>query len=151
MTPCLLWVLKTLNLALCLSTPRVIPWCLALKGGNINVYSHLKYYTLIRQQEIKYRHDINISLYWSRTAWISINSSSNHSWFTFNLAKYNHLQISTVIILCIFPFLFIGREPTTWPANNCLQIMVCPCVVPTKCVLALIMFFFVLETTSLHE
>ena len=22
-------------------------------------------------------------------------------------------------------FLFIGRKPTTWPANNCLQIMVC--------------------------
>ena len=23
-----------------------------------------------------------------------------------------------------FPFLFIGLEPTTWPANNSLQIMI---------------------------
>ena len=31
-------------------------------------------------------------------------------------------------------FLFIGREPTTWPANNCLQIMVCSCAMPSNCV-----------------
>ena len=29
----------------------------------------------------------------------------------------------------------MGGEPTTWPANNCLQIMVCSRVVPSKCVL----------------
>ena len=35
-----------------------------------------------------------------------------------------------------FSFLSIGRESTTWPANNCLQIiMVCSCVVPYKRVL----------------
>jgi len=34
-----------------------------------------------------------------------------------------------------FSFLFIGREPTTCPANNCLQIMVCSCVVLSKRVL----------------
>ena len=34
-----------------------------------------------------------------------------------------------------FP-IFIGWEPTTWPANNCLQIMVCSCVVPSKSVFA---------------
>ena len=27
--------------------------------------------------------------------------------------------------------LFIGRQPTKWPANNCLQIMVCSCVKET--------------------
>ena len=35
----------------------------------------------------------------------------------------------TIIIIffirCKFLFLFIGREYTTWPENNCLQIMVC--------------------------
>ena len=31
------------------------------------------------------------------------------------------------IIRCKCFFLFIGRELTTWPANNCLQIMVCSC------------------------
>ena len=37
-----------------------------------------------------------------------------------------------IIIQCIFSSLSIGRESTTWPANNCLQIMVCSCVVPSK-------------------
>ena len=32
-----------------------------------------------------------------------------------------------IIIWCKFFFLFIGRKPTTWPANNCLKIMVCSC------------------------
>ena len=48
--------------------------------------------------------------------------------------------IIIVIILCKFFFLFIGPEPTTWPANNCLQIMVrawamssnCSCVIETR-------------------
>ena len=37
-------------------------------------------------------------------------------------------------------FLSIGREPTMWPTNNCLQIMVCSCVVPSKRVLLQIIF-----------
>ena len=43
-----------------------------------------------------------------------------------------------IIIWCIFSFLFIGWEPTTWPANNCQQIrvllqiiMFCSCVIET--------------------
>ena len=28
-----------------------------------------------------------------------------------------------------------GRESNTWPANNCLQIMVCSSVIPSKCVI----------------
>ena len=44
---------------------------------------------------------------------------------------HKHRPIFTVIIIrCIFDCLSICREPTTWPANNCLQIMVCSCVVP---------------------
>ena len=42
--------------------------------------------------------------------------------------------IWTIIIRSKFFFLFIGREPTTWPANNCLQIMVCSCAMPSNCV-----------------
>ena len=34
-----------------------------------------------------------------------------------------------IIIRCKFFFLFIGWKPTTWPANNCLQVMVCSCAV----------------------
>ena len=44
------------------------------------------------------------------------------------------LVVKTVIIIrSKFFFLFIGREPTTWPANNCLQIMVCPCAMLSNC------------------
>ena len=37
------------------------------------------------------------------------------------------IVINSIIIRCRCFFLFIGRESTTWPANNCLQIMVCSC------------------------
>ena len=43
--------------------------------------------------------------------------------------------IALIIRWIFFPF-FIGWEPTTWPANNCLQIMVCSCVIPSKSVFA---------------
>ena len=35
--------------------------------------------------------------------------------------KENCLQINWIIIQSKFFFLFVGQEPTTWPANNCLQ------------------------------
>ena len=51
------------------------------------------------------------------------------------------LQLFSIMIIIIwwifFSFLFIDREPTTWPANNCLQISVllqiifCSCVIET--------------------
>ena len=48
---------------------------------------------------------------------------------TNNLYKLWQYFCTTVIIIwCKCFFLFIGREPTMWPANNCLQIMVCSCV-----------------------
>ena len=51
-----------------------------------------------------------------------------------------------------FFFLSIGRDPTTWPANNCLQIMVCSCVVPFKRVLLQIIFCsWVIGTTFSRE
>ena len=49
-------------------------------------------------------------------------------------------QISAIIIRGVFFFLSIGREFTTWPANNYLRIMVCSCVVPSKRVLLQIIF-----------
>ena len=39
-----------------------------------------------------------------------------------------------------FFFLFISREPATWPANNCLQIMVCSCAMTSNCVWLQIIF-----------
>ena len=44
-------------------------------------------------------------------------------------------EVNTVShVLDKYGSIFIGREPSTWPANNCLQIMVCSCVIPSNCV-----------------
>ena len=50
------------------------------------------------------------------------------------------LLINCIIIRSKFFFLFIGRERTMWPANNCLQIMVCSCAMPSNCVWLQIIF-----------
>ena len=42
-------------------------------------------------------------------------------------------QTRCIIIRSKFFFLFIGQERTTWPPNNCLQIMVCSCAMPSNC------------------
>ena len=56
-------------------------------------------------------------------------------------------QWKRLIIRSKFFFLFIGREPTKWPANNCLQIMVYLCAMPSNCVwLQIIFCAFVQET-----
>ena len=57
-------------------------------------------------------------------------------------------QLSYIIIIRSKLFsLFVGREPTQWPANNCLQIMVCSCAVPSNCVwLQIIFCSYVKET-----
>ena len=49
-----------------------------------------------------------------------------HAW-----VSYGHINsvpvtiIKSIIIRSKFFFLFIGWQPTTWPANNCLQITLC--------------------------
>ena len=50
-----------------------------------------------------------------------------------------------------FFFLFIGREPTMWPANNCLQIMVCSCAMPSNCVWLQIIFCTCVKETVLFS
>ena len=45
-------------------------------------------------------------------------------------------------------FLFIGWEPTTWPANNCLQIMVCSCAMLFNC---FILFYSCVNETTLFS
>ena len=61
------------------------------------------------------------------------------------VSKRDHISsfISTPISnyhLKHFFFLFIGRELITCPANNCLQITVCSCVILSKLVLLQIIF-----------
>ena len=66
------------------------------------------------------------------------------------ILTYNTTTTTTIgfIIRCKCFFLFIGREPTTWPANNCPQIMVFSCVMSFKCVwLQILLCLCVNETT----
>ena len=60
-----------------------------------------------------------------------------------NLLNQHYMKayfIIEVIIRCNFFFLFIGLEPTAWPVNNCLQIMVCSCATSSNCVWLQIIF-----------
>ena len=59
-----------------------------------------------------------------------------------NKLLFNTVQIIMTIIRCIFSFLFIGGELTTWSANNCLQISVLLQTIFSSCVI---------ETTLLCE
>ena len=69
--------------------------------------------------------------------WTGVELKSIMEFFTEvqreNNRPYHSLQIF---------FLFNGREPTTWPANNCLQIMVCSCAMSSN--------FFWLPTISCY-
>ena len=67
------------------------------------------------------------------------------------LGKYFEWIIISIIIRCKSFFVFIGREPTTWPANNCLQIMVCSCAMPSNCVWLQIIFCTCVKETVLFS
>ena len=45
-------------------------------------------------------------------------------------------------------FLFIGRQPTTWTSNNCLQIMSCSCAMLSNCVWLQIIFCSCVNETT---
>ena len=57
-------------------------------------------------------------------------------------------HIIHIIIRSKFFFLFIGRQPTTWPANNGLQIMVCSCAMPSNSVWLQIIFCLCVKPCS---
>ena len=59
--------------------------------------------------------------------------------------------IIIIIIRSKFFFLFIGWEPTTWPTNNCLQIMVCSCPMPSNWVWLQIIFCTCIKETVLFS
>ena len=52
---------------------------------------------------------------------------------------------------CKFFFLFIGRAPTKWPANNCPQIMACLCAMSPNCVWLQIIFCYCISETMLFS
>ena len=59
--------------------------------------------------------------------------------------------IIIIIIRSTFFFLFIGWDPTTWPTNNCIQIMVCSCAIPSNCVWLQIIFCTCIKETVLFS
>ena len=59
--------------------------------------------------------------------------------------------IIIIIIRRKFFFPFIGWEPTTWPTNNCLQIMVCSWAMPCNCVWLQIIFCTCIKETVLFS
>ena len=60
-----------------------------------------------------------------------------------------HVWNKLIIIRCKCCFLFIGQEPTTWPANNCLQMMTCSCAMLFNCFWLQILFCSCVNETTL--
>ena len=71
------------------------------------------------------------------------------SYWKVRWAFYGNDAVSILWQWCRFVFLFIGRELTTWPANNCLQIMVCSCSVSSNCVWLQIILCSCINETAL--
>ena len=65
--------------------------------------------------------------------------------------KYICTAIKSIIIRSKFFSLFIGREHTTWPANNCLEIMVCSSAMPSNSVWLQIIFYSCVKETVLFS
>jgi len=62
---------------------------------------------------------------------------------------FHYANTNSFIVWCIIFFLFIGREPTRWPANNCFKkIMVCSFVVPSTSDNSLLMRDIIVITLS---
>ena len=75
-------------------------------------------------------------------------------WETNIQDKLTNLQWVNKHLLLSFEanvFLFIGQEPTTWPATNCLQIMVCSCTMPSNCIWLQIIFCSCVKETVLFS
>ena len=63
--------------------------------------------------------------------------------------KYICTAIKSIIIRSKFFSLFIGQEHTMWPANNCLEIMVCSSAMPSNSVWLQIIFCSCVKETVL--
>ena len=82
--------------------------------------------------------DTHNEFFWAHCHWVCLFIKVNAS-------------VTVIMIRCKFFFLFIGREPTTWPANNCLQIMVCSCAMSSNCAWLQIIFCPCVNETTLFS
>ena len=75
-------------------------------------------------------------------------------WLTRRLQLFQperYRWINVFIIRSNFFFLLIGREPTTWPTNNYLQIIDCSCAMSSNCVWVQIIFFSCVKESTLFS
>ena len=78
---------------------------------------------------------------------LAVDIKWTRSWYYFTI--FVERDINEFIIRCKCFFFFIGREPTTWPANNCLQIMVCSWAMSFNCFWLQILFCSCVNETTL--
>ena len=57
---------------------------------------------------------------------------ANHAFFSDKIKKKKKKKLLS--FPCKFFLLYIGQEPVTWAANNCLHIKVCSCVMSSNCI-----------------
>ena len=105
---------------------------------------------------------VNSSISFTTIPWIMfIACDHNYDWqqrkmqnicnllSNFRVCELLKSAVSILWQWCRFVFLFIGRKLTTWPANNCLQIMVCSCSVSSNCVWLQIILCSCINETAL--
>ena len=79
------------------------------------------------------------------------DSSKSYANQKYLLRRRERSLIKFIIIRSKFFFLFIGRQSTTWPANNCLQKMVFSCAMPSNSVWLQIIFCSCIKETVLFS
>ena len=72
------------------------------------------------------------------------------TWYDY-VTCYFKMLTSDIIIRCKFFFLFIGREGITWPADNCIQIMVSSCAMSSNVVWLQVIFCSCVNETTLFS
>ena len=87
------------------------------------------------EKEVEYAWD-NYTVSWLKPCWHHAIQDT----MIMRKAFKSQVKIKCITIRCKFFSLFIGREPTTWPTSNCLQIMVYSNATSFNCVCLQIIF-----------
>ena len=115
------WIAKTTEEVIVNCRPLFIPEGVAYSSGT--TVAHISYHRILKTivpKSIKSIEkltcvrlpavDTDNEFFWAQCHWVYLFIKVNAS-------------VTVITIRCKFFFLFIGWKPTTWPANNCLQVM----------------------------
>ena len=101
--------------------------CREMKTSSLYQSSLVKHITPITPMKIwlmnnyKYKNNNNNNNNNNNKLYLSVRYFSYEAnWGPYEIKRYICTAIKSIIIWSKFFFLFIGREPTMWPANNCL-------------------------------